>query len=453
MRSQIKANFDSLPRELVFQIADHSDARSTFNLSASCKDMHAMLEETVKRKSSAFKEALPTDDEYKKYGFKDPEGYWVRGNGIEYDENREEFEDEHVAPGEDEPFAQAVRNGDFPKAQYYLQLGVDPNSHSLGGARMLSLAVHSRSTEMIQLLVSYGADINGLDFVTSMSALACAVYTQQPVIIQKLIELGVDVNKDGLAGYIAHTCSAEIMEIFLNANLDLNHLGRVVWTDHPAWEDENGWNVIHHLAARGDRDMWDILVPHLSADMVNACSIQDQTPLHLALEEGNPGLALELVRLGADVNARDGEGYSPLDCALLGGHLAVARLLIEAPGIKLGIEDENGYTELHTAIRVEELGIIRALLARGMKVRRGSGADTPLSCAIQTKRLDIVKILCEEAQDHPFMNGEDDCDEQADAVEEARELEQYEIATYLESIPVSSFKPVVRSGENIKMAG
>ncbi|KAJ6034549.1 uncharacterized protein N7446_009299 [Penicillium canescens] len=441
-----EANFDNLPQDLLLQITDYLDVQSTINLSLSCKDMHAILEETAKRKSKDLQGALPSDEVYIKHDFKTPDGIWARRDDIEYDENRDDFyEDEHVTPSDDEPFAQAVRSGKYEKAQYYLRLGVDPNVYCLGGAHMLSLAVHSGSPEMVQLPFDYGADLENIDYCTSMSALAHAVYTQQQDVIRKLIELGVDVSKEGLAGYIAHTCSVEIMKIFLDANLDLNRVGELTWTGHRDFEDgDHGWKLVHHLAVRNDQGMFDLLLPQLTRKMINARNLHDETPLHLALEGDDPGLSMALIRAGADINARDCDTYSPLDRALLNGHLEIAREIIERPDVELGVENENGYTELHLATRRGDVEIIRMFLLRGAKVRRGNCFDSPLSCAIQTKRLDVVKLLCEEAQDHPFTNDEGDDDEQAAAIEEARELKQHAIAEYLQSIPASSYKTPVR---------
>ncbi|KAJ5775283.1 uncharacterized protein N7511_000294 [Penicillium nucicola] len=435
----MKTNFDALPRELVFQIVDHCDTKSTANLSVSCKDMQATLEETAKRKASLFRKALPSDEIYKEYGFIDPKGYWMRDNGEVNGENRDTFEEfEHVTPEDNELFAQAVRSGNMHEAHKYLHLGVDPNSHCLGGARMLSLAVHSRSSDMVHLLANYGADLNAIDYATSMSALAHAIYTQQPDLIRALIELGADVNKHGLAAYIAHTCTAEIMAVFLEAEprLDLTHLGQLVWTDHPAWEEDNGWAIMHHVAVRGDLDMFGVLLPHVSAEMINARSVYEETPLHLVVERGHHALALAFMSHGADVNARDLDGYSPLDRALVGGHWDIARSIIERWDVKLGIEDANGFTELHTAVRAGNVDIIRLLLRRGQKVRRGNCSETPLSIAIEMKRLDIVKIICEESvNDHPFINDDDQGDEQFASYELALELGLHEMKDYLTSVP------------------
>ncbi|KAJ5317901.1 hypothetical protein PENANT_c004G00032 [Penicillium antarcticum] len=367
----MKTNVSALPRELVFHIADHCDVKTTTNLSASCKDMHSMLEETAKRKASVYKKFLPSDEVYKEYGFKDPKGYYMRDNGEIYGENGEVFQQyEHVTPEDKEPFAQAVRSGDVQKAHYFLRLGVDPNSSCLGGARMLNLAVHSRSTDMIQLFVTYGAELDAIDYIT----------------------------------------------------------GQLVWTDHPAWEDDNGWALLHHVAVRGDLEMFKLFIPYLSQSMRSASTTYDETPLHLAVEKGKYELALAFMSTGSDVNARGLDGYSPLDRALFSGYWDIGRMIIESWGTKLGIEDANGCTDIHTA-----------------NIRRGNCSETPLSIAIEMKRLDIVKVLCEEAiNDHPFMNDEDEDDEQVASIEQARELGEHAIADYLASIPKSGYENYVQ---------
>ncbi len=61
------------------------------------------------------------------------------------------------------------------------------------------------------------------------------------------------------------------------------------------------------------------------------------TPLHKAAEDADVDLCLKLIKEGTDVNALDEIGWSPLIHAVSGGHVEVAKALIET-GAKLHYE-------------------------------------------------------------------------------------------------------------------
>ncbi|ROT81849.1 Serine/threonine-protein phosphatase 6 regulatory ankyrin repeat subunit A [Penaeus vannamei] len=52
------------------------------------------------------------------------------------------------------------------------------------------------------------------------------------------------------------------------------------------------------------------------------------TPLHCAAQEGHEAAAEELIVKGADVNAKDEDGYTPLHSAAGNGHKAIVEMLI-----------------------------------------------------------------------------------------------------------------------------
>lgn len=75
----------------------------------------------------------------------------------------------------------------------------------------------------------------------------------------------------------------------------------------------------------------------------------------------------ELVRRGADVDARDAEGRTPLFSAVLGGSVGLVGLLLES-GADVNARDNDGWTVLHFAAQEFEPEIARLLVARGADV-------------------------------------------------------------------------------------
>jgi uncharacterized protein len=82
-----------------------------------------------------------------------------------------------------------------------------------------------------------------------------------------------------------------------------------------------------------------------------------------------------LVASGANVNAADGTGLTPLMAAAAAGHSDVVALLADA-GADLDIRDRLGRTALDRAMAASRTGVVRLLRARGSLGSGKSPGDT-----------------------------------------------------------------------------
>jgi len=83
---------------------------------------------------------------------------------------------------------------------------------------------------------------------------------------------------------------------------------------------------IHEAAKAGDIEA---VKQHLAAGAdLNAKNIDGWTPLHKAAQKGHKEVAELLIAGGADVNAKDRDGETPLHRVAIWGHKEVAELLI-----------------------------------------------------------------------------------------------------------------------------
>jgi len=81
------------------------------------------------------------------------------------------------------------------------------------------------------------------------------------------------------------------------------------------------------LAARGDVEQLRILIPNLSLADISRGDYDNRTPLHLASEEGHMEAVKLLVESGANINATDRWGGTPLQGSLKHNHTSIAKYL------------------------------------------------------------------------------------------------------------------------------
>ncbi|MDQ7826146.1 MAG: ankyrin repeat domain-containing protein [Candidatus Eremiobacteraeota bacterium] len=115
--------------------------------------------------------------------------------------------------------------------------------------------------------------------------------------------------------------------------------------------------------------------------------------IHWASAAGAADVVNLLISLGADINASDMNGITPLHSAALHGHISVIDILIEK-GAGVNKPSSNGSTALHRAVSSEHAGTVELLLARGARAHVADKAGrTALDLARETGNKKIIDLL------------------------------------------------------------
>ncbi len=135
---------------------------------------------------------------------------------------------------------------------------------------------------------------------------------------------------------------------------------------------------------------------------VNARDATGKTPLF----DGNADIVQLLIAHGADMNVQDRWGFTPLHAALRGPSVETAKLLIRRRA-HVQTRSHDDETPLHAAAALGDLEIVRLLVAQGAEVRAETRtAETPLLRAAQKGRLAIAEFLIAKGADVNTQGGE-----------------------------------------------
>jgi ankyrin repeat protein len=176
--------------------------------------------------------------------------------------------------------------------------------------------------------------------------------------------------------------------------------------------DEGGWSLLHHAACFGDVEFLEYLLSQgVEVDKPAFCPhpyvLSMQTPLHALVfgaERGTtPERAVEcakrLVGKGAEINAQDSTGETPLHYIASCGRSTealnnLAEYLIDV-GADIDIRDNSGYAPIHTlALNGWNIDFLHLLIEKGASIKMTNNyGETPLRIAYRQNKEEVFKIL------------------------------------------------------------
>ncbi len=321
------------------------------------------------------------------------------------------------------PLSLAIERGQARQAQAFVSLGADIHAEDMDGIGAVRKAI-AAGMEMVRSVIG-PANIQSRDS-KGRTPLHVAVEAQaQPKIVEYLIDCNADVNARDRNGdtplHVAVRANDQVSGEMLLAR------GADVFSPNVSGESA----LKAALTRMGGRQDW-----VLNSNVIKSADGSGNTPLHLAAEWQLTALIPYMTEKGADLNARNANGETPLFSAVKADSAAAAIALMDGTGDKkadINARDYLGNTVIHACVRWASQNAGRAIADRDIKYngRRAlnarnlagktalheaalagnlafarflldSGADvnavdetgkTPLTDAIEASRTDAVRLL------------------------------------------------------------
>ena len=197
------------------------------------------------------------------------------------------------------PLIKASQHGYDKIMKNLLQRGANIDHQDEGGRTALYVAINNSSGKAVDILLGANADPN-LCNNEKKSPLMIASEEGYYSLLMQLLEKGAEINK----------------------------------------QDETGWTALYYAVYHEKNTEVDILI-NANAD-VNICTMEKKSPLMSACEDGYYKIVKQLLRKGADVTKRDGNGQTAFAKAKENRHDTLLPMLIDAnKGNKEEFKDQD----------------------------------------------------------------------------------------------------------------
>jgi ankyrin repeat protein len=305
----------------------------------------------------------------------------------------------------------AAAQGHTDSARLLLENGANVNAKNPHGESALILAAKYGHTGIVKRLLEAGAKINAMNKFGQTSLILSAKNGHSDT-VKTLLESGANVNDKDLNGKTALIVSAKnghtyTVETLLEKNADTNV------------QDKNGKTALMLSAIYGYIPIVQVLI-NKGVDVNARDMLFNTTALMEAARKGHIAIVKLLLDSGADVNAKDSHGQTALIRAAKHGfsgtsssagffghggfsnranstnHIDTIRALLDR-GADLNAKDREGWTALMRAAEKGYVITVKILLSKGADVNvQNKFGKTALMYAKQKGYNEIVKLIQED---------------------------------------------------------
>ncbi|XP_070568396.1 transient receptor potential cation channel subfamily A member 1 homolog isoform X2 [Ptychodera flava] len=269
----------------------------------------------------------------------------------------------------------AVDNGHLEIVKLCLEKKSDINTSKKNFSTPLHSAAALGNIEIVTLLLEHNARIDALDEnqATPLHR-ACAFNRWQ--VVEYLLDMKAKIERrdqDNFTPLLIAACygHSETIKCLLDHNADISKA------------DKNDKTALYWTAEEDRLDALKVLLEHPSAkNMLEETDKYDNTPLHVAAQNGYFGIVKTLLDAGAIIDPRNEEEQTPLHLAAKNGRTRTVRELVRRNKMIINDEDELSNSPLHLAALEGHVQTLKALLDIGADIQaRNCNLWTPLDCA------------------------------------------------------------------------
>lgn len=272
-------------------------------------------------------------------------------------------------------------------AEYLISVGADINATDCEGRSPLLLATASASWNIVNLLLSKGAQVDikdnlGRNFLHLTVQQSHGLRNLQPEFMQMqhIKELVMDEDFEGCTP-LHYACRQGIP-------CSVNNLLCYNVSIYSKSKDKK--SPLHFAASYGRINTCQRLLQDISdTRLLNEGDLHGMTPLHLAAKNGHDKVVQLLLKKGA-LFLSDHNGWTALHHASLGGYTQTMKVILDTNLKCTDRIDEEGNTALHFAARAGHAKAVLLLLSYDADIILNKQQASFLHVAIHNKRKDVV---------------------------------------------------------------
>lgn len=268
--------------------------------------------------------------------------------------------------------------------QALIELGASLHYRNEDGGSLLHEAARGNSPKMITMLVENGLNPNHKDTFSHQSPLFECSSKQS---VRALLSVGADHNSTNIHGHtpIFECIHPEVARALMEGGADI---------EYQSDEDDECLRPLHLLSIKKVNAVIAVLVE--CGANIDAQDTKGKTPLMHALSRCHDETALQLIKAGASVSLADEDGIQPIHRAADRGCIKSLAELVQNKGVDIHTQSPSGQAAIHLAASTRHNDSVKFLLSAGADLNALCNmGKTPLHYAAQYGQIENVKALIE----------------------------------------------------------